>query len=145
MSQAWDKEKIWVRDRNWMITFRTPVLHTCTYIIQTMISTLLILAVLRTHITREPCIWPSSPWVLRSSVVSASDWGVEGHQFLLGTQIFSFSHPCDMLITSFLTFTLFWFPSSNLDVFQLFLILFRVSYVLQDYYYVFFVVVLQSS
>ena len=36
------------------------------------ILTLLILAVCRMHVIHEPCIWPSSPWVLCSSVVRAS-------------------------------------------------------------------------
>ena len=42
------------------------------------ISTLLILAVHRTH---EPCIWPSSPRVLHSSVVRVYDRCTEGHTF----------------------------------------------------------------
>ena len=95
MSRAWDKESLTGIEP---MTFRTPVIHT--YIIQMRISTLLILAVLRTRVTCEPCICPSWPWV--SSVVSASDQGAEDHQFLSGTQIFSLSHPCDVLITSFL-------------------------------------------
>lgn len=95
MSQAWEKESLTGIEPK---TFRTRVIHT--YIIQMRISTLLILAVLRTRVTCEPCICPSWPWV--SSVASASDQGVEGHQFLLGTQIFYLSHPCDILITSFL-------------------------------------------
>ena len=33
------------------------------YLLHTMISTLLILAVCKTHVIHEPCIWPSSPGV----------------------------------------------------------------------------------
>ena len=38
----------------------------------------MILAVRRTHVIHEPCIWPSSPPVLCSSVVRASDRCTEG-------------------------------------------------------------------
>ena len=38
------------------------------------ISTLLIRAVRTTHVLHGPCIWPSSPRVLRTSVVRASNW-----------------------------------------------------------------------
>ena len=45
------------------------------------ISTYLILAVRRTHVILEPWIWPSSPRVLRSSVVRASDRCRKGDRF----------------------------------------------------------------
>ena len=45
------------------------------------ISTYLILAVRRTHVIHEPWIWRSSPRVLRSSVVRASDRCRKGHRF----------------------------------------------------------------
>ena len=41
----------------------------------------LILAIRRTHVIHEPCNWPSSPQVLRSSVVRACDRCTEGHRF----------------------------------------------------------------
>ena len=59
----------------------------------------------RTHVIHEPCIWPSSPWVLQSSVVRASDWSTHGRSiffFLSRTRTFSLSLASDMLITSFL-------------------------------------------
>lgn len=37
------------------------------------ISTLLIIAVYKTFVIREPCMWPSSQRVLRTSVIRASD------------------------------------------------------------------------
>ena len=42
-----------------------------------------------THVIHEPCIWPISPQVLRSSVVRASKWCMEGHRF----------SSCPMLLT----------------------------------------------
>ena len=58
------------------------------------IFTFLILAVCRTCIIHEPCIWPCWPRLLWSSVVRASDrW--------TGTQIFSLSLARDMVNTSF--------------------------------------------
>ena len=45
------------------------------------INAVLILVVRRTHVLREPCIWPCSPRVLRSLVVRASDKCTEGHRF----------------------------------------------------------------
>ena len=42
------------------------------------ISTLVVLAVCRTYVIHEPCIWHSSPRVLR---VRASDQCIEGHRF----------------------------------------------------------------
>ena len=38
-------------------------------------------AVRRTHVIHKPCTWPSSPQVLRSSVVRASDHCMEDHRF----------------------------------------------------------------
>ena len=81
-----------------------------------MISTSLILAVRGTHVIHQPCIWPSSPRDLRSSVVRASDWCTEDNGFNSCRgffSIFSMSHTRDMLITSFfisspsLKFTIF--------------------------------------
>ena len=45
------------------------------------ISTLLILAVCRTRVIHESCIWASSPRVLRSSVERASDRCTKNHRF----------------------------------------------------------------
>ena len=45
------------------------------------ISTLLILTVCRTRVIHEPCMWPSSPRVHRSSVVRTSDRFTENHKF----------------------------------------------------------------
>ena len=72
------------------------------------VSTSLILAVCRTHLIHEPCIRPSSPWVLWSSVLRASDQCTEGHRFnsCWKLSFFSLSHAHDILITSFLIFSL---------------------------------------
>ena len=45
------------------------------------LSTLLILAVRRAHVIHKPGIWPGSPRVSSSSVVTAPDWCAEGHKF----------------------------------------------------------------
>ena len=45
------------------------------------LSLVKILAVPGMHVIHEPCIWPISPQVLRSSVVRASDGCTEGHRF----------------------------------------------------------------
>ena len=45
------------------------------------LSSVKILAVPGMHVIHEPCIWPISPQVLRSSVVRASDGCTEGHRF----------------------------------------------------------------
>ena len=54
----------------------------------------------------KPCIWPSSPQVLCSSVVRASDRCMEGHTggrlIPVGDSDFSWSCARDMLITVFL-------------------------------------------
>ena len=53
-------------------------------------------------IMHEPCVRPSSPRLLRSSVVRASHRCTEGHRFnTCRGQIFSLSHARDTLITSF--------------------------------------------
>ena len=68
MSRAWDKgKKISVPDRNWALNLPSF------FIYHTHDDFVLILAVGWTHVIHEPCIWPSSPRVLRSSVVRASD------------------------------------------------------------------------
>ena len=68
------------------------------------ISTLLILAVRRTHVIHATCIWPP----LSRAFVRASDRCTEGHRFnSCRTQIFSSSHAREMLITSFLNINVF--------------------------------------
>ena len=98
MSRAWDKESLTGIEP---MTFRTPVIHT--YIIQMRISTLLILAVLRTRVTCEPCICPSWPWV--SSVVSASDQGAEASILVRDSDFFFVSSlwRVDYIISHFFT------------------------------------------
>ena len=58
---------------------------------------------IRTHVIHEPnCIWSSSPWVLRSSVVRSSYPCTEGHRFnsFRGLRFFFVpGHALDMLIT----------------------------------------------
>ena len=67
-------------------------------------STLLILAIHRTHVIHATCIWPRSP----RAFVRASDRCTEGHRFnSCRTQIFSLSHAREMLITSFLNINVF--------------------------------------
>ena len=70
-------------------------------------STLPILAVRRTHLIHEPCIWPSSPQVLRSSVVGTSNWCTEGHKFNPCWDSDFFFVPClchvDHIISHFFT------------------------------------------
>ena len=56
-----------------------------------------IIAVRRMHVIREPCIWPCSPQVLRSSVVRASNQCMEGHRFNSGRGLRFFL--CSMLMT----------------------------------------------
>ena len=72
------------------------------------ISTYLMLAVRRTHVILEPWIWPSSPRVLRSSVVRASDRCRKGHRFnscrglrffLCPVLVTCWSYPLDHTIT----------------------------------------------
>ena len=67
-----------------------------------------ILAVRRTLVIREPCISPSSPRVLRSSVLRASDPCMEGHRFnsCRGLRFFSLSRARDIFFTSFLNKTI---------------------------------------
>ena len=57
------------------------IYHYSLIITHMTISTLLIQAVCRAHVIHKPCIWPSSPQVLCSSVVRASDQFTEGHRF----------------------------------------------------------------
>ena len=68
-------------------------------------------AVRRVHVIHEPCKWPSSLQVSRSSVVRASDRCTEGHRFnsCRGLRFFSLSHAHDMLISlPSLKFTFFY-------------------------------------
>ena len=60
-------------------------------------------AVRRTHVIHEPCIWPSPPRVLRTSVVRASDRCMEDHRFssCWGLRFFL----CPMLVTCWLHFS----------------------------------------
>ena len=82
------------------------IYHYSLIITHMTISTLLIQAVCRAHVIHKPCIWPSSPQVLCSSVVRASDQCTEGHRFssFPGLRFFSLSRARDMLITSFPNF-----------------------------------------
>ena len=73
------------------------------YLSHMTISTLLILAVRRTHVIHEPCIWPSSPRVLRTSVVRASDRCMEDHRFHSSWGLRFFL--CPMLVTCWLHFS----------------------------------------
>ena len=57
------------------------IYHHSLFITHMTISTLVVLAVCRMHVIHEPCVWHSSPRVLRSSVVRASDRCTEGHRF----------------------------------------------------------------
>ena len=79
------------------------IYHLSLFITHMTISTLLILAVRRTHVIHEPCIWPSSPQVLHTSVVRASDWCMEDHRFnsWWGLRIFL----CPMLVICWLHFS----------------------------------------
>ena len=73
------------------------IYHHSLIITHMTISTLLIQAVCRAHVIHKPCIWPSSPQVLCSSVVRASDQCTEGHRFssFPGLRFFL----CPMLVT----------------------------------------------
>ena len=57
------------------------IYHHSLFITHMTISTLVVLAVCRTHVIHEPCIWHSWPRVLRSSVIRASDRCTEDHRF----------------------------------------------------------------
>ena len=59
----------------------SKIYHHSLFITHMTISTLVVLAVCRMHVIHEPCVWHSSPRVLRSSVVRASDRCTEGHRF----------------------------------------------------------------
>ena len=69
MSQAWGKEKSESPTGFEPMSLKFTIF----FITHITISTLLILAVYKTLVIHEPCMWPSSQRVLRSSVVRASD------------------------------------------------------------------------
>ena len=76
------------------------------YNAQSYMSKSLILAVRRTHVKHELCIWPSSPQVQRSSVVRASDRCTVGHigSIPVGDSDFFFlSRAREMLITDLIS------------------------------------------
>ena len=79
------------------------IYHLSLFITHMTISPLLILAVRRTHVIHEPCIWPSPPRVLRTLVVRASDRCMEDHRFssCRGLRFFL----CPMLVTCWLHFS----------------------------------------
>ena len=60
-------------------------------------------AVRRTHVIHEPCIWPSPPRVLRTSVVRASNRCMEDHRFSSCWGLTFFL--CPMLVTCWLHFS----------------------------------------
>ena len=73
-------------------------------------------AVRRTHVIHKPCTWPSSPQVLCSSVVRASDHCMEDHRFnsCWGLRFFL----CPMLVICWSHFS-FLYQGLNLTIFVL--------------------------
>ena len=81
----------WERARQLFATFSVVISASqeILFIIQMTISTLLILAVRRTHVMHEPCIWPSSPFV--------AQWLEHPTGSITGGDSYSFlSHVCDI-------------------------------------------------
>ena len=105
----------WLVDHTISLFFtELKIYHLSLFITHMTILTLLILAVRRTHAIHEPCIWPSSPQVLHTSVVRVSDWCMEDLRFnsWWGLRIFL----CPMLVICWLHFS-FLHRKLNLTIF----------------------------
>ena len=109
MTQAWDKENIWVPDRNWTHDLLNTLLSSkfTTFIhlsLLTMNSTVLILAVCRAPVTYELSkMTLLSMRSCRSVACAQHVFGRSWVRFLSGTQIFSLLASCWIYLSQFIT------------------------------------------